>query len=101
MERPLFGPEDEQRTLNLLIQVRLVVRQIDGRGRPVVLANRMDRGGIAESTKIFLKYGSADKIRNRFVERMSPKPKQCGFQEILGAICDHRLGKRIRLDEKK
>ena len=59
MERPLFRPQDQQRTLNFLIQVRLIVRQIDGGRRAVILANRMDRFGAAEGAEIFLKYRGA------------------------------------------
>ena len=56
MERPLLRPEDKQRRLNFLVQVRLVVRQIDGRRRAVILANRMNRGWFMKRADIFLKY---------------------------------------------
>src|ERR1700686_1296447 len=101
MERPLLRPENEQRTLNFLIEVRLIVRQIDGGGRTVILANRVDCFSATEGAEIFLKYLGTDPVRQRVGELIPSKPKQSALQEILGAVGDHRLGKWRRLNEEK
>ena len=46
-------PEHQRRTYNLLVHVGCVMRHVDRRGRPVVLASGMDGGRIAKTPTIF------------------------------------------------
>src|SRR3984957_17727997 len=101
MERPFFRPQDEQGALDFLIQVRLIVRQVDGRGGTVIFANRMDRFGAAEGAEIFLKYRGPNPFRQGVRNFVPAKPEQRALQKIFGAVGDHRLRKRRRLNEQK
>src|SRR5216683_289689 len=83
MERPLFGPQDEQRTLNFLVQVRLIVCQIDRCSRTIVFANRMDCFGTTKGAEVFLKYRRRDPFRQWIRDLTTPKPKQSALQKIL------------------
>ena len=55
MDRPSFRPQYEQRALNLFVEVRLIVGKVNRRRRAIILANGMDRIGLAKRAQIFLK----------------------------------------------
>src|SRR5712691_10145386 len=50
--QPALAPEDQKRACDLPLEVRLVVLEVDGRAGAVVLARRVDAGGVGEAALV-------------------------------------------------
>ena len=101
MERPLFRPQHEQRTVNLFVDVRLIVREVNRGRRAIILADGMDRIRLPKRPQVFLKHRGADPVGQWVRELASTKPQQSAFQKIFGAVLDHSFGERRRLNQQK
>jgi len=77
------------------------VSEVNRGRRTIILANGMDRIGLAKRPQIFLKYDGANPVGQRVCKFAPAKPEQGAFQKIFGAVLDHRFGKRKWLDQQK
>src|SRR5215469_11533528 len=99
MERPFLRPQDQKRALHFLVQVRGVVRQIDGGGSTVIFAESSYRRRVAEAAQIIVIRGLLYPLRNALARLLPTEPEQHRFEEKLGAIAEHGLREGRWLDQ--
>src|SRR5690242_6095798 len=86
-------PQSEQRTVYLVSAVGIVMFQVDGRARAVILAGGMNHRRVLETSQIF--------VEGILVESRGGEAIEARLEPKLGAIANHRFRKRRLLNQKE
>src|SRR6516162_4725510 len=101
MERPFFRPQYKPRALNFFVEICLVVHEVNRSGRTIILADGVNRIGLAKGAKVFMKHGGTYPVGQRVCELASAEPQQSTLEKIFSAVLDHGFGKWRWLNEQK
>src|ERR1700740_1001756 len=93
VQRTSFGPQRQNGATDLALQIRIIMHQVDGSARAVVLASRVNHLRSAEGSEILGK--------GFFADRAGRKTIEARFEPKLGAIANHRFRKRLRLGQEE
>ena len=96
-----FRRQHKQRALNFFVEIRVVVHEVNRSGGAIILADGMNRIGLAKGAKVFIEHGGTYPVRQRIRELASAVPQQSALEKIFSAVLDHGFGKRRWLNEQK